>query len=164
LNRAEATITIKADCGRCFEYVTDPVNVPRFMAAITRYEPQTEKQRGKGARFDSVAEIAGRRFETVLVISDWKEGERMAVASNGSLKLQSSWIFEQFDDGTTDVTLVNEYEPPGIFKLMGGLVRSAVEKGTEQSLDDLKRQVEGLTQPPGSKRSAEPDGAKVKTR
>ncbi len=46
--------------------VTDPTNVPGFMAGITRYEPQGTRDRGKGARFDSLADIAGRKFEAVL--------------------------------------------------------------------------------------------------
>jgi uncharacterized membrane protein len=144
LNRAEAVITIRADSQTCFDYVTDPPNVPRFMAGITQHVPQDARYRGRGARFDSVADIGGRNFETVLVISDWKEGERMAVESRGGIKLRASFTFEEFDDGTTDVTLVNEYEPPGIFRLMGGLVRSTVESGTQQSLQRLKRQVEAL--------------------
>jgi hypothetical protein len=36
------------------------------MAGITRYEPQGTRDRGKGARFDSLADIAGRKFEAVL--------------------------------------------------------------------------------------------------
>jgi uncharacterized membrane protein len=142
LNRAEAVVTIKADAATCFDFVTDPANVPGFMAAITRYEPQGAQTTGKGARFDSVADIAGRKFETVLVITDWKDCERMAVTSSGGLKLKASWLFEEFDDGTTDVTLVNEYEPPGVFRLMGGMVRGTVENATAQSLERLKRQVE----------------------
>ena len=157
MNRAEAVITINAEAPTCFDYVTNPTNVPGFMAGITRYEPQGTKDRGKGARFDSVADIAGRKFETVLAITDWKDGERMTVSSSSGLKLKASWLFEEFDDGTTDVTLVNEYEPPGVFRLMGGLVRSAVEKATEQSLERLKRQVEATPtrrKAPAKKRAA----------
>jgi hypothetical protein len=84
------------------------------MVGIIRYQPQGTKDRGKGARFDSVAGIAGRKFETVLAITDWKDGERMTVSSSTGLKLKASWLFEEFDDGTTDVTLVNEYETRGL--------------------------------------------------
>lgn len=142
MNRAEATISIRADASTCFDYVTEPENVPRFMAGIAQYQPQSKNHRARGARFDGVADIAGRKFETVLVIDEWNEGRRMSIGSVGGLKLRSTWDFEANDDGTTEVTLVNEYEPPGIFRLMGGLVRSAVQEGTERSLADLKRQVE----------------------
>jgi uncharacterized membrane protein len=152
LNRAEAVITINADAPTCFEYVADPSHVPGFMAGITRYQPQSGKDRGKGARFDSVADIAGRKFETVMAITEWRDGERMTMASSGGLKLRASWRFEDFGDGTTDVTLINEYEPPGVFRLMGGLVRSTVEKATADSLQRLKRQVEaGAGTPPTTK-------------
>ena len=151
MNRAEATITIQASASRCFDYVTEPDNVPRFMAGITRYVAQSDRYRAVGARFDSVADIAGRKFETVLVIDDWVEGRRMSVGSSGGLRLRSTWEFEEFDDGSTDVTLVNEYEPPGIFKLMGGVVRSTVQEGTERSLEALKRQVEAGTVKPRAK-------------
>ncbi len=155
MNRAEAVITINADASTCFDYVTDPANVPGFMAGITQYRPQGKKDRGKGARFDSVADIAGRKFETVLAITDWKDGERMTVASSSGLKLTTSWVFEELDDGTTDVTLVNEYEPPGFFRLMGGMVRSTVEKATAQSLERLKLQGEASTKKaPATKRPA----------
>ncbi len=142
MNRAEASIIIRAEASTCFDYVTEPENVPRFMAGIAAYEPQSKNHRVKGARFDGVADIAGRKFETVLVIEDWAEGRRMSIGSVGALKLRSTWDFEANDDGTTEVTLVNEYEPPGIFRLMGGLVRSTVQEGTERSLVDLKLQVE----------------------
>jgi uncharacterized membrane protein len=78
----------------------------------------------------------------------------MTVASSSGLKLKASWLFKEFDDGTTDVTLVNEYEPPGVFQLMGGLVRSTVEKATAQSLERLKRQVEATANKAPAKKRA----------
>jgi ribosome-associated toxin RatA of RatAB toxin-antitoxin module len=145
LNKVEATITIKADARRCFDFVAEPTNIPRFMAGIKRYQPRGKKDRGRGATFDSVAVVAGRNIETVLEIIDWKDCERMTAISNGTVKLKASWIFEEYDDGTTDVTLTNEYEPPGVFKLMGGLVRPTVDRGISQSLTKLKRLVEAET-------------------
>jgi ribosome-associated toxin RatA of RatAB toxin-antitoxin module len=149
MNKVEATITIRADVRRCFDFVADPANIPRFMAGVTRYEPKGRKDRGKGARFDSVAVVAGRNITTVLEIIDWKDCERMTAVSNGSVKLKASWIFEEYDDDTTDVTLTNEYEAPGVFKLMGGLVRPTVDRGVTQSLARLKRLVEAETRKAG---------------
>ena len=142
MNKIEATITIRADVRQCFDFVAEPSNIPLFMAGIKQYRPQGKKDRGKGARFDSVAVVAGRNIETVLEIIDWKDCERMTAVTNGSVKLRASWIFEEYDDGTTDVTLTNEYEAPGVFKLMGGLVRPTVDRGVNESLARLKHLVE----------------------
>ena len=125
--------------------MAEPANLPRFMAAVKAHRPQGSRDRGKGASFDSVAEIAGRDFETVLVMTEWREGEKIIATSHGGLKLRATFVFEEYDDGTTDVTLVNEYEAPGVFRLMGGLVRSAVEKAVQESLRDLKQMVEAET-------------------
>jgi uncharacterized membrane protein len=142
VNRAEATVTVDAGAQACFDFVAEPANLPRFMAGIKEHRPQGRRDRGKGASFDSVAEIAGRNFETVLVMTEWRDGEKITATSQGGLKLRATFVFEEFDDGTTDVTLVNEYEPPGVFRLMGGLVRSTVETGLQESLESLKRMVE----------------------
>jgi uncharacterized membrane protein len=146
LNRVEATVTIRADVRRCFDFVAEPRNVPRFMAGVKRYDPQGKQDRGKGARFTSAAVVAGRDIETVLEIIDWKDCELMTAVSSGGIKLRASWSFEEYDDGTTDVTLTNEYDPPGVFKLMGGLVRPTVDRGVKESLARLKRLVEGEAQ------------------
>ena len=115
------------------------------MTAIKVHRPQGGKDRGKGASFGSVAEIAGRDFEMVLVMTEWEEDEKITATSEAGLKLRTTFVFEEFDDGTTDVTLFNEYEPPGVFRLMGGLVRSTVESAALESLENLKRMVEAET-------------------
>ena len=52
------------------------------MAAVKAHRPQGSRDRGKGASFDSVAEIAGRDFETVLVMTEWREGEKIIASSH----------------------------------------------------------------------------------
>jgi uncharacterized membrane protein len=133
---------VEAGAQACFDFVAEPSNLPRFMAGIKAHRPQGPKDRGRGASFDSVAEIGGRNFETVLLMTEWLDGEKITATSQGGLKLRATFVFEEFDDGTTDVILVNEYEPPGVFRLMGGLVRSTVETGLQESLASLKRMVE----------------------
>ena len=51
---------------------------------------------------------------------------------------------------------------PGVFQLMGGLVRSTVEKATAQALERPKRQVEAATKKAlAKKRTAKKRTAKV---
>ena len=148
MNEAEASVTIRATARQCFDYVADPSNVPRFMAGIQRNEPLTSKTRGKGARVLSVAEVAGKEIEAELEVTTWREPDRIVLNSVRGAKIRGTWTFQEFDDGSTDVTLLHEYELPGVFRFLpGGMVRGTIEKGLEDSLRRLKRQVEAAQKP-----------------
>jgi uncharacterized membrane protein len=149
MHEVAVTVTVNAEAQQCFDYVADPANIPRVMAGIKRYDPLTSQTRGKGATFISIAEVAGREIEAYMEIIGWKEPEHMVAASTKGPKLRGSWTFEEFDDGTTDITLHQEFELPGVFKLMpGGIVRGTVEKGVRDSLRNLKRQIEQTAKAP----------------
>jgi len=141
VNRAEATITINASAEECFEVVDDHDKTPRFMVGIKRYDPVGAKERGKGAVFLTVADIAGRKVESEVVCTTWVRNRKLVGTSRTGPKTRGSWTFEEFDDGTTDVTLTNEYELPGMFRLIPG-VNGIVERAMAQSLRNLKRMVE----------------------
>lgn len=141
MNRAEATITINASAEECFEYVDDHDKTPKFMVGVKRYDPIGKKERGKGAVFLTVADIAGRKIESEVVCTAWVRNKKLVGTSRTGPKTRGSWSFEEFDDGTTDVTLTNEYDLPGIFRLIPG-VGGIVERAMQQSLRNLKRQVE----------------------
>src|SRR2546421_11091176 len=115
MKRIEVTITVAADVGACFDFVAEPGNVSRYMTSVKSYEPVTKKTLGKGARFRSVIAVGGREIEAELEVTDWVDNERTEAVSIKGPKTRGSWIFEEFDDGTTDVTLIHEYELPGIF-------------------------------------------------
>jgi uncharacterized protein YndB with AHSA1/START domain len=150
---ATVTVTIKASGQRVFDFVAEPSNTPRFMNGITRYDPIGAKSRGKGARFDSRAVVAGKNFDVELEVTAWKDGEMMVATSRKGPKTRGSWSFEEFDDGTTDATLLYEYELPMVFKFVPG-VNGIIRGNLEKSMQKLKRLVEAET------RARAPRGAK----
>ncbi|HEV3231443.1 MAG TPA: SRPBCC family protein [Candidatus Dormibacteraeota bacterium] len=141
----EVTVTIAAGARTCFDFLADPANVTRYMSGITSYEPAGVRTEGRGARFRSVAEIAGRRFPAVLEITEWVDGERIVATAVEGVRTQGSWTLEEFDDGTTDVTLLHEYELPGAFRLLpSGPVNAGIRRELERSLDRLKKLIEAV--------------------
>lgn len=147
MRKANVTVTIKAPVEAAFDFVAEPSNTPRFMSGITKYEPISGKSRGKGARFDSRAVVAGKHFDVELEVTSWRENERMVAISRKGPRTQGTWGFEEFDDGTTDVTLLYEYELPMIFKFVPG-VNGIIEGNLEKSLQKLKRLVEAGAKKP----------------
>ena len=141
MSRVEATITIEAGAAECFEFVDDHHNTPRFMVGIKRYDPVTSKARGKGARFRTVAQVAGRSIESEVECTTWVRNRKLIGVTRKGPKTSGGWTFEEFDDGTTDVTLVHEYELQGWLRLIPG-TGAIVERAIQQSLRNLKRMVE----------------------
>lgn len=141
MSKATVTVTIKAPVEVAFEFVAEPSNTPRFMKGITKYDPIGGNGRGKGARLDSRAVVAGKNFDVELEVTGWKQNERMVATSRKGPRTEGSWSFEEFDDGTTDVTLMYEYELPMIFRFVPG-VNGIIEGNLEKSLQKLKLLVE----------------------
>lgn len=141
MSKANVTVTIKAPAEVAFEFVAEPSNTPRFMKGITKYEPIEGDGRGKGARLESRAVVAGKKFDVELEVTGWKQNERMVATSRKGPRTEGSWTFEEFDDGTTDVTLLYEYELPMIFRFVPG-VNGIIEGNLEKSLQKLKLLVE----------------------
>lgn len=148
--RAEVTVTVEVPVEVAFDFVAEPGNTPRFMSGITRYEPIGDRSRGKGAVFDSRAVVAGKNFDVELVITEWRDNELMVATSRKGPRTRGSWTFEEFDDGTTDVTLLYEYELPMVFKFVPG-VGGIIEGNLEKSLQKLKKLVEAEAGKPARK-------------
>ena len=139
----EVTETIAATARECFDFVAEPANIPRFMFGVKRYEPLGSRVRGPGARFGAVVTLAGRDLDAVLEITSWSEGERMVATSVSGPRTRGSWTFQEHDDGTTDVTLTQEYELPGIFRLLPQApIDAGVRRELGRSLERLKELVE----------------------
>jgi uncharacterized membrane protein len=141
MGEAEVTVTIRAPAAQVFEFIADPSNTPRFFSGITRHDPIGVKSRGKGARFASTAVVAGKAFDVELEVTAWKEGQMMVSTSRKGLKTRGSWRFEDCDDGTSDATMLYEYELPMVFKFVPG-VNGIIRSNLEKSLQTLKRMVE----------------------
>jgi uncharacterized membrane protein len=125
--------------------VGDHRNATRFMLGIKRYEPLTAQDAGLGARFLAVVEAMGRKVEAELEITEWVDNDRMSSVSRRGPKTQGGWSFEEFDDGTTDITLTYAYEVPGVFRFLPGrVVEGIVERGLRISLHRLKKEIEAV--------------------
>jgi uncharacterized membrane protein len=144
MGRATVTVTIEASIEAAFDFVAEPANTPRFMSGITRYEPIGDRSRGKGARFDSRAVVAGKHFDVELEVTEWKDNQRMVATSRKGPRTEGTWSFEEFDDGSTDVTLLYEYELPIIFRFVPG-VNGIIEGNLVKSLQKLKKLIEADT-------------------
>ncbi|MFN2464251.1 MAG: SRPBCC family protein [Candidatus Dormibacteria bacterium] len=141
MSQAEVTVTIKAAPSTVFDFVNEPANTPRFMRGIRRYDPVGSKRTGKGAVYASTAVVAGKDFDVELEVTGWKRNELIRAKSRKGPRTQGTWTFEEFDDGTTDATLLYEYDLPMVFRFIPG-VNGMIEGDLKKSLARLKTLVE----------------------
>ena len=148
MNRSDVTVTVRATPEQCFDYVGDYRNMTATMDWVKRYEPVGARSGGKGTRFSSTVEVAGKRFDTELVMVQWDRPYSM-VAESRSPRTRGTWIIVEYDDGTTDCTLEYEWELPGFLRLVpGSVVRRTIESGLTRALQRIKRAVEAEARRP----------------
>ena len=141
MGQAEVTVTIKAPIETVFDFVDEPSNTPRFMRGISRYEPVGARRTGKGAIYASTAVIVGRDFDVELEVTGWKRNEMLRAVSRKGPKTRGTWHFRALDDGSTDATLLYEYDLPIVFRFVPG-VNGIIEGDLRKSLAKLRTLVE----------------------
>ena|SRR5947209_5688877 len=123
--RFSAATEIARDPRDVFAWVADHRNVPRVLEGVSRWEPLSATDRGRGARFDVAVGALGLRLETVLVLDVWDEPREIGWRSeSGPFPQSGRWRFEPAPEGT-EVTLAIRYRPPG--GALGGLLAGQVE-------------------------------------
>ena len=147
MRRADVTVTVKAPADACFDFVADPKNTTRFMVGMKSYQPVGRKDRGKGARFATVVDVAGKTFDSELETVEYVPGERIVGVSRSGPKTRGTWSFEEFDDGTTDVSMLWEYDLPGVFRFVPG-AGGFVDRAMAESLERLKKLIEADARKP----------------
>lgn len=141
MGQAEVTVTIEAPVEKVFDFVDEPSNTPRFMRGISRYDPVGSTRTGLGAVYASIAVIVGREFDVELEVTGWRQNEMLTAASRKGPKTRGTWRFEKIDEGTTEATLLYEYDLPMVFRFVPG-VNSIIEGDLRKSLAQLRTLVE----------------------
>ena|SRR5438034_3310261 len=143
--RFSAVIDIAREPRDVFAWVADHRNVPRVLEGVSRWEPLSGRDRGRGARFDVAMTALGFPLSNVLVLDTWDEPAEIGWRSESGPVAQSGrWRFRAVPAGT-EVTLTIRYVPPG--GAVGGLVAARVDglvrARLERALERIKAILEG---------------------
>ena len=138
MTKIEKTIEIKAPIENVFALCADVENYPKFM------EGAEEVKKIGETTYHWKMEMAGRAVEFDTELVEAVENQKIAWKSVGDFVSKGTWSFAPAAEGTT-VGYVMDYEIPG---LMGALfdklkVSKEMEKGMNQSLQNLKKILEG---------------------
>jgi fatty-acyl-CoA synthase len=144
--RVEESIAIDAPPVAIWEVISDPGDYPAFMAGITRYDVESENERGLGARYSMRMRVGSAHIGGLIEIVEYDEPREMAWTSVTGIEQRGRWRLRVQDDGTTLVTLRLSYSAPGTFlSTVADVVSARMVKGNlRESLERLKATLEDL--------------------
>jgi acyl-CoA synthetase (AMP-forming)/AMP-acid ligase II/uncharacterized membrane protein len=143
--RVEKEITIDAPCEEVWKVVGDPGNWPRLMHNLTRFEKKDDEEPGVGSRYSMRMRVGSADVGGLIELVEYDESRDMAWTSITGIDQRGRWRLRQTPEGGTTVKLRLSYDAPGglLATVADRLSAPMVASNLEQSLENLKRELEG---------------------
>jgi hypothetical protein len=135
----ETEIRIDRPRGEVAAYASDPDNATSWYENIKAVEWKSPKPLAKGSRISFVAEFLGRRLVYTYEIKEFVAGERLVMSTaDAPFPMETTYTWEDADDGATLMMLRNRGEPAGFSRLSGPLMARAIRRANRKDLGLLK--------------------------
>jgi carbon monoxide dehydrogenase subunit G len=140
--RFQTAVRIERPIEEVFDYVSDPVNFPRWNSAVQSVRATAPGKEGVGATYLMERELPGGRAENELSIVDLNRPTEFAIrTTSGPTPFTYDYRFSE-ERGGTLVDLSAEVELSGIAGALGPLGARVVKRGVDSNFADLKRILE----------------------
>ena len=140
--KVEVSTVINRPVGEVFDFVTNPVNNPKWQDGLVESRLASSDPMGVGAQIIDVRKFLGRDMESKLEVTVF-ESNKMFVQKviSGPLPFEIIQTFEPSINGTK-LTVLAQGEPGGFFKLAEGLVQKQLQNQLEGDAERLKKALE----------------------
>jgi hypothetical protein len=124
-------------------YCCDPDNVTAWYANIKAVQWETHPPLTVGSRFRFTSGFLGRRLEYIYEVVEFVPSERFVMRSDQSpFRMETTYTFEDADDGGTWMTLRNRGEPTAYAGLTAPILATAIRRAATNDLARLKSLLE----------------------
>jgi uncharacterized membrane protein len=124
-------------------YAGDPTNAPEWYANIASVDWQTSPPVAVGSRMDFVASFLGRRLAYTYEVTEFVPGERLVMqTAQGPFPMQTTYIWQPLDAGSTRMSLRNRGRPAGFSRLVAPFMAAAVRRANRADLAKLRTLLE----------------------
>jgi uncharacterized protein YndB with AHSA1/START domain len=121
-----------------FAYVTNAENLSHWMSELVEAKQESGGPVGVGTTINAVANVLGRRAESIQEVSEYELNSKFAIKStSGPVENEDKFTFESVAGGTK-VTRVTEGEVSGFFRMAEPLVVRMLNRQFETNFANLK--------------------------
>jgi uncharacterized protein YndB with AHSA1/START domain len=134
----EASVVINRSVEDVFAYVTDADNLSNWMSELVEAEQTSEGPVSVGTKISAVANVLGRRVESVQEVSQYEQNSKFAIRSaSGPVETEDVFSFKAVEGGT-EVTRTTIGEVGGFFKMAEPLVVRMLNRQFKTNFSNLK--------------------------
>jgi uncharacterized membrane protein len=137
--------TVRAPASRVFGYATAYGNIPKYLDAVTAFEPAGDRTEGVGAVFRTLVSAAGQRLGSRVEITTWEPGRAVGWTAVKGFQYSAAIRLEPAGEHTR-VVLDFDYQLAGGLagKLLVRAAEPAIKATIARSVHQLATQVEAL--------------------
>jgi hypothetical protein len=120
-------------------FAMDPDNATAWYENIKAVVWQSPRPLAVGTKLEFVAQFLARRLAYTYEVAELVPGERFIMrTAQGPFPMETTYTWEDADDGATRMTLRNRGEPTGFAKLSAPMVAAAMRRANRKDLDRLR--------------------------
>jgi len=124
-------------------FAADPSNATAWYKNIKTVEWDTAPPVVVGSQVRFRAQFLGRTLEYTYEVRELEHGRRFVMATlNGPFPMETTYTWEDVEDGTTRMTLRNRGEPSGFAAVTAPVMTRAMRKANMADLRRLKALLE----------------------
>jgi uncharacterized protein YndB with AHSA1/START domain len=134
----ESSVLIDRPLPEVFAYVTNFENDPNWIKEAVESKKTSPGPVGVGTTFSNTVQFLGRRFENRFEVVEYEPNQKLvAKILSGPILFEMTETFERVN-GSTRLTVLDQVDPKGFFKLAQPLMGRELKKSWDSSLSQLK--------------------------
>jgi Polyketide cyclase / dehydrase and lipid transport len=124
-------------------FACDPDKTTAWYRNISAVSWETPPPLAVGTRLKFVAQFLGRRLEYTYEVREYVPGERFVMSTaQGPFPMETTYTWQDADEGATRMSLRNRGEPAGFAKVSGPLMAAAMRRANRKDLQRLREILE----------------------
>ena len=124
-------------------YAAEPDTAPSWYVNIKTVEWETPRPLQLGSRLTFTAHFLGRSLSYTYEIRELEPGRRLVMSTDqGPFPMETTYTWEDHDEGGTRMTLRNRGEPAGFRNVVTPLMAVAMRRANVKDLERLKATLE----------------------